>query len=85
MRSLAAALAGRGGTYVFISSVSAYSPSVPANYDESAPLAEVDDPEATEVTNENYGGLKVACERAEHRAVRAGHDHHPADVRDRAV
>jgi 2'-hydroxyisoflavone reductase len=63
VRSLATALGGRGGTYVFISSVSAYSPSVPANYDESAPLALLDDPEATEVTNENYGGLKVACEQ----------------------
>ena len=38
-------------------------PSVPPNYDESAPLAEVGDPEATEVTDENYGGLKVACEQ----------------------
>jgi 2'-hydroxyisoflavone reductase len=63
VRSLAAALDGRGGRYVFISSVSAYSPSVPRDYDESAPLAEVADPEATEVTNENYGGLKVACEQ----------------------
>ncbi len=63
VRSLAAVLDGRGGTYVFISSVSAYSPSVPANYDESAQLADVDDPEAAEVTNENYGGLKVVCEQ----------------------
>ncbi len=63
VRSLAAALGGRGGRYVFISSVSAYSPAVPANYDETAPLAEVEDPEASEVTNENYGGLKVACEQ----------------------
>jgi 2'-hydroxyisoflavone reductase len=63
VRSLAAALSGRGGTYMFISSVSAYSPSVPPNYDESAPLAQVEDAEATEVTNENYGGLKVACEQ----------------------
>ncbi len=63
VRSLATALGGRGGTYVFISSVSAYSPSVPPNYDESAPLAAVADPDATEVTNENYGGLKVACEQ----------------------
>jgi 2'-hydroxyisoflavone reductase len=62
VRSLAAALAGRGGRYVFISSVSAYSPSVPAGYDESAPLADIGDPDATEVTDENYGGLKVACE-----------------------
>jgi 2'-hydroxyisoflavone reductase len=64
VRSLAAALGGRGGAYVFISSVSAYSPSVPANYDEGAALAAVDDPDATEVTGENYGGLKVACEQA---------------------
>jgi 2'-hydroxyisoflavone reductase len=64
VRSLAAALGGRGGRYIFISSVSAYSTAVPANYDESAPLAEISDPEATEVTAENYGGLKVACEQA---------------------
>ncbi|HEY7325695.1 MAG TPA: hypothetical protein VH520_12815 [Streptosporangiaceae bacterium] len=64
VRSLAAALDGRGGRYVFISSVSAYSPQVPWNYPESAPLAAVTDPDATAVTNENYGGLKVACERA---------------------
>lgn len=62
--SLAAALDGRGGRYVFISSVSAYSPAVPWNYSESARLAEVGDPDATTVTNENYGGLKVACEKA---------------------
>jgi 2'-hydroxyisoflavone reductase len=64
VRSVAAALDGRGGRYVLISSVSAYSPAVPRNYPESAPLAQVSDPEATTVTNENYGGLKVACERA---------------------
>jgi len=64
VRSLAAALGGRGGRYVFISSVSAYGPAVPWNFSESAPLAEVSDPDATTVTNENYGGLKVACERA---------------------
>ena len=63
VRSLAGALDGRGGRYVFISSVSAYSPSVPANYDETAQLADVDDPEATEITNENYGGLKAVCEQ----------------------
>lgn len=63
VRSLAAALGGRGGRYLFISSVSAYSPTVPANYDESAPLAAADDSGATEITNQNYGGLKVACEQ----------------------
>lgn len=64
VRSLAEALGGRGGRYVFISSVSAYSPSVPWGYDESAELAEVTDPDAEVVTGQNYGGLKVACERA---------------------
>ncbi len=64
VRSLAAALDGRGGRYVFISSLSAYSAAVPPHFDETAPLAEISDPEATEITVENYGGLKVACEQA---------------------
>jgi 2'-hydroxyisoflavone reductase len=64
VHSLAAALDGRGGRYVFISSVSAYSMSVPRGYDESAALADVTDPDAQAVTEENYGGLKVACEQA---------------------
>jgi 2'-hydroxyisoflavone reductase len=72
VRSLATALRGRGGAYVFISSVSAYSPSVPPNYDESAPLADLDDPDATLVTNENYGGLKVACEQVSTELFGAG-------------
>jgi 2'-hydroxyisoflavone reductase len=63
VRSLAEALGGRGGRHVYISSVSVYSPAVPWGYDESAPLAEVTEPDAETVTNENYGGLKVACER----------------------
>jgi nucleoside-diphosphate-sugar epimerase len=63
VRSLAAALGGRGGQYVYISSVSAYSPSAPWGYDESAELAEITEPDAEVVTEQNYGGLKVACER----------------------
>jgi 2'-hydroxyisoflavone reductase len=63
VRSLATTVAGRGGQHVFISSVSAYSPSVPRGYDENAALAEIGDPEAQTVTAENYGGLKVACEQ----------------------
>jgi 2'-hydroxyisoflavone reductase len=31
-------------------------------------LAELDDPDVEEVTNETYGGLKVACERAASKA-----------------
>jgi 2'-hydroxyisoflavone reductase len=63
VRSLATALGGRGGRYVLISSVSAYSLSVPWGYDESAELAEIIEPDADVVTEQNYGGLKVACER----------------------
>jgi 2'-hydroxyisoflavone reductase len=64
VHSLAAALDDRGGRYVFISSMSVYSDAVPRHYDETAPLAEISDPDATEITVANYGGLKVACERA---------------------
>ncbi len=64
MRSLAAALDRRGGRYVYISSMSAYSDAVPPYYDETAPLAGISEPDATEITVDNYGGLKVACERA---------------------
>jgi 2'-hydroxyisoflavone reductase len=62
--SLAAALGGRGGRHVLISSVSAYRPPAAAGYGEDAPLAQLADPEVQEVTNETYGGLKVLCERA---------------------
>jgi 2'-hydroxyisoflavone reductase len=64
VHSLADVLAGRAGRYVFISSVSAYSSSVPRGYDENAALAEVTDPDAETITGANYGGLKVACEQA---------------------
>jgi 2'-hydroxyisoflavone reductase len=72
VRSLAGALDGRGGRYVFISSVSAYSSKVPPGYDESAPLLEVTDPDAQTVTMQNYGELKVACEQTAVREFGAG-------------
>jgi len=64
VRSLANALGGRGGQYVFISSTSAYRIPVWPGLTEDAPLAELDDPASEEFTDETYGGLKVACERA---------------------
>jgi nucleoside-diphosphate-sugar epimerase len=64
VRSLARALDGRGGRYVYISSVSAYKAPLESGYDENAPLADCPDPDAAEVTPQNYGGLKVACEQA---------------------
>jgi 2'-hydroxyisoflavone reductase len=57
-------LAPRAERYLFISSVSAYQPGHVAG-DESAPLEELPDgASATEFANENYGALKVLCERA---------------------
>jgi 2'-hydroxyisoflavone reductase len=63
--SLAAALGGRGGQQLLISSVSVYAPAAASGFGEDAPLIELADPEQVqEVTAETYGGLKVACERA---------------------
>ena len=64
VRSLAAALGGRGGHYVLISSTSAYRTPVAPGFSEDAPLAELDDPATEEITDQTYGGLKVACEGA---------------------
>ena len=85
VRALAAALGTRGGRYVFISSVSAYSPSVQPNYDESAPLADCrrsggDRGHRGELRRPE-GGLRAG----ERCTVRARHHDHPADLRDRPV
>ncbi|MGI9005641.1 MAG: NAD-dependent epimerase/dehydratase family protein [Streptosporangiaceae bacterium] len=64
VRTLAQALGGRGGRYVYISSTSAYStPAASQSFSENASLAELADPLTEEITEETYGGLKVACER----------------------
>jgi 2'-hydroxyisoflavone reductase len=62
--SLAEALAGRGGRYVHISSVSAYAGPFHPGFDEDVPLAVLDDPATEVVSDETYGGLKAMCERA---------------------
>jgi 2'-hydroxyisoflavone reductase len=67
VRSLAAALHGRGGRYLLISSVSVYKTPVAPGFGEDAPLAELadlPDPATEEITAASYGALKVACERA---------------------
>jgi 2'-hydroxyisoflavone reductase len=64
VRTLAAALSGRGGQYVFISSTSAYRTPVAPGFTEAAPLAELADPATEVITDQTYGGLKAACERA---------------------
>jgi 2'-hydroxyisoflavone reductase len=73
VRTLAAALDGRGGHHVLVSSVSAYAEPAGPGYDEDSPLARLDDPTVEEVTGETYGGLKVLCEEAAAEAYGAEH------------
>jgi 2'-hydroxyisoflavone reductase len=62
VRSLADALDGRGGHHVFVSTVDVYEPPIGPNITESAPLRTPAGDDVTEVTDETYGTLKVACE-----------------------
>jgi 2'-hydroxyisoflavone reductase len=49
--------------YIFVSSISAYADMTPAGIDEDYKLASLDDPDAKQITDTNYGGLKAACEQ----------------------
>lgn len=76
--------------YIYVSSISAYADLTPPGIDEDYKLAELKDPDATEITNDNYGGLKAACERiveqtfGEHQAViRPSYIVGPGDSSDR--
>lgn len=64
VRTLADALAGRGGHHVLVSTMSVYADTDAPGLDETAALIELHDPATEEVTGETYGGLKVLCERA---------------------
>jgi 2'-hydroxyisoflavone reductase len=59
--ALAAALEAPGH-YTFISSLSVHDEDLPAGGTEDSPLLPVPAPDVTEVTDETYGPLKVACE-----------------------
>lgn len=61
VREALGAVAGRAGRYLFISTVSVYSPAPPADPDEDSPRLA---PEwaTEEVGDGTYGSLKVACE-----------------------
>ncbi len=73
VHGLADALGGRGGRYVYISSVSVYSSAAVtaaregagawSGFREDAAVLELDDPAVEEITDETYGPLKAACER----------------------
>jgi 2'-hydroxyisoflavone reductase len=64
VRSLAGALAGRGGHHVLVSSVSVYGELPGPGGDEDSPLLPAAGDEVEEVTGETYGPLKVSCEQA---------------------
>jgi 2'-hydroxyisoflavone reductase len=64
VQQLAAALDGRGGHHVFISTMSVYADTDAPGLTEDAPLTEPPPADVEEVTNETYGGLKVLCEEA---------------------
>lgn len=72
---LAAALEGRGGRYVHVSSVAAYAPSASLGASEDLPLAGLADPATEVVDPTTYGGLKASCELAAHDAFGDAGDH----------
>jgi 2'-hydroxyisoflavone reductase len=55
---------GRGGRYLYISSISAYAETGEPGLTEDAPLAVLADEDTEEITGETYGGLKALCEYA---------------------
>lgn len=57
------ALSERGGHHVFVSTVSVYADPGEAGADEDAALLPEVAPGTSEITNDTYGPLKVACER----------------------
>jgi len=65
VRASAGLLAPSVEQYVFISSVSAYAAHDQPGADETAPLAELEDPTVETMGDQfqNYGGLKVLCEQ----------------------
>lgn len=92
VQAAAELLAGRVKQYVYVSSVSAYASFATGGIDEDSEVAELADPtvETMGASFENYGGLKVLCERAAQAAfpegatiVRPGYIVGPGDPTDR--
>jgi 2'-hydroxyisoflavone reductase len=67
VRTLLESLNGRGGHYVFVSTISVFPDATPENFTEDSPLREPawDD----ELVMELYGELKVACEQVAQELV----------------
>jgi 2'-hydroxyisoflavone reductase len=72
VRSLHGALGDRGGHHVFISTVSVYQEPQGPRAGEDSPLFAPAPEDATEVTNETYGPLKVTCENVATELYAAG-------------
>lgn len=66
VRELHAALGGRGGRYLLVSSTSTYAAPQRYGYTEDDPLVPHEDEADEELTDETYGALKVLCEKAAH-------------------
>lgn len=62
VRDTARLLSGRARVHVFISSISALADAGTRGQDESAPVAQLDDPDDETFSLERYAGLKAACE-----------------------
>ena len=62
-------LAKRVDQYVLVSTISVYAKMDTPHQDETAPLAQLADPNVTEVTGDTYGGLKALCEAAAEREM----------------
>ena len=92
VKASAQLLAKNASQYVYISSISAYDENPAGGGDENTRLATLADPTVEEMGDEfqNYGGLKVLCERAAEEAfpgratiVRPGYIVGPGDPTDR--
>lgn len=64
VETLAAALGGRGGHHVLVSTVSVYADAESPGLTEESALVEPPSADVEDVTNDTYGGLKVLCERS---------------------
>lgn len=92
VKASAQLLAGNASQYIFISSISAYDENPAAGGDENTRLATLADPTVEKMGDqfENYGGLKVLCEKAAEESfpgratiVRPGYIIGPGDPTDR--
>jgi 2'-hydroxyisoflavone reductase len=90
VRDSARLLADAAGTYVFVSTLSVYPDDAPPGGTEQSPARQPPFPDTEEITEETYGGLKMACELEAQDAfpgrclvVRPGYIVGPHDPSDR--